>query len=441
MFVPTEKQKAALDLLTDYETEFVGYGGAAGGGKSYLGCYWLMQLGYYAPNTKYFIGRDSLKDTRESVLQSWRKLAIELEFQEWKYSDNKIQFDNGSLIDFLDLSFYPQKDPMFERFGSKEYTCGWIEEASQCHPLAFEILKTRIGRYLNYETKIKKKILCTFNPRKNWIDTTFYRPYKEGKEKKDTRFIYALATDNPHLPDDYIETLRNLKDKATKERLLNGNFDYDDDPDILIPYDKILDMFSNLQVQNMLAQKYITCDVARMGSDLAVILVWRGWEVIAIQTFDVSKTTDIQRAITALKIQYGVPNSNIIADEDGVGGGVVDNLNIKGFVNGSKPLRNPKSKKEENYLNLKTQCAYKFADRANEGGVYVSCDLSNAQKDAIKQEMGQLKTYNADHDGKLCILPKEQIKENIGRSPDYLDSLVMRVWFDLKSSTPGIIWQ
>ena len=75
---PTKKQKTAIKLLTDQETTFIGYGGAAGGGKTYLGCYWLMQLGYYAPGTRYFIGRDSLKDTRDSVLETWRKLSKEI---------------------------------------------------------------------------------------------------------------------------------------------------------------------------------------------------------------------------------------------------------------------------------------------------------------------------------------------------------------------------
>ena len=86
-------------------------------------------MGYYAPNTKYFIGRDSLKETRESVLHTWRKLSNQIGFKEWKYNDNHIYFNNGSEIEFLDLSYYPQKDPMYERFGSKEFTAGWIEEA------------------------------------------------------------------------------------------------------------------------------------------------------------------------------------------------------------------------------------------------------------------------------------------------------------------------
>ena len=199
-----------MKYLTDYETESVGYGGAAGGGKSMLGCDWLMQMGYYAPNTKYFIGRDSLTETRESVLYTWRKLAAMYNFTQWSYSENHIYLKNGSVIEFLDLSFYPQKDPLYERFGSKEYTSGWLEECGNVNYMAYEVLKTRVGRWMNDELKIKKKILSTFNPKKNWVDTTFYRPFINGKEEYKTRFIYALATDNPYLPADYIDTLRNI---------------------------------------------------------------------------------------------------------------------------------------------------------------------------------------------------------------------------------------
>ena len=60
---------------------------------------------------------------------------------------------------------------MFERLGSKEYTAGWIEEASQVNALAFEILKTRVGRWKNQQ--VKSKILCTFNPKKIGLTPSF----------------------------------------------------------------------------------------------------------------------------------------------------------------------------------------------------------------------------------------------------------------------------
>ena len=384
-----------------------------------------MQLGYYAPGTKYFIGRDSLKDSRESVLYTWSDLAKKLNFQAFKLSDAGIKFDNGSIIELLDLSYYPQKDPLFERFGSKEYTAGWIEEASQCHPQAFEILKTRVGRWRNADFNIKAKILCTFNPKKNWVDSTFYRPFIKGAEADNIKFIYALPKDNPYLPEDYIKRLYELKNESTKQRLLFGNFDYDDDPNTMIDYDKIISIFSNNHIK-LTGDRYLVADIARYGSDRAIITVWDGLTLIDYLIFDISSTTQIQNAINALRSKHNIGASNCIADEDGVGGGVVDNTGIKGFINNSKPIN------KKAYQNLKTECGYKLAEVISQ--IYVSADLNSEEVDKIKQELGQLKTWDADKDGKLRIMPKEEIKQNIGRSPDWLDNFIMRQYFLLKKS-------
>jgi hypothetical protein len=48
-----------------------------------------------------------------------------------------------------------------------------------------------------------------------------------------------------------------------------------------------------------------------------------------------------------------------------------------------------------------------------------------------------LKTYESDKDGKLRILPKEKIKEHIGRSPDWLDVFIMRMYFETVLRTSG----
>jgi len=104
------------------------------------------------------------------------------------------------------------------------------------------------------------KALYTCNPAKNWIYTDFYKPYKEGRLPKDKVFIPSLVTDNPHIDPAYIENLRK-SDETTVQRLLYGNFDYDDDPTVLMNYKEIVDLFTNSPVSGN--TNYISCDVAR----------------------------------------------------------------------------------------------------------------------------------------------------------------------------------
>jgi len=415
----TSKQTQAIDLLTDQTTDYVGYGGAAGGGKSVLGCTWLILLGSEIAGAKFFVGRDSIKDTKASVLKTWSEVAKMLNFYDYKFNDVGIIFGNGTEIELLDLTFYPYKDPLYDRLGSKEYTAGWIEEAQQVNYLAFEILKTRVGRWKN--NLCKSKILCTFNPKKNWIDSTFYRPFINGKEDKGTRFIYALPTDNPYLPEEYIQRLYELKDEATKQRLLFGNFNYDDDPSALLSFDDITEIWKPKEITDGI--KYITADIARYGSDKAVIMLWNNLQIEEIITFDISSTTQQQNAIRALATRHEVPMFRIIVDEDGVGGGVKDSLGCVGFVNNS-------TARNKNYSNLKSECGYRLAEKFNQ--ISIKANIKEDIKDIINAELGQLKTYDSDKDGKLKILPKEKIKENIGRSPDYLDNFIMRMYFELK---------
>jgi len=60
----------------------------------------------------------------------------------------------------------------------------------------------------------------------------------------------------------------------------------------------------------------------------------------------------------------------------------------------------------------------------------IDCD-SEETKQIIIEELEQIKAKDADKDGKRKVISKDEIKANLGRSPDYADTLMMRMWFEL----------
>lgn len=301
-----------------------------------------------------------------------------------------------------------------------------MEEIGQMHTLAISNLSASVGRWKNKDYDLKRKILYTCNPNKGFAFNEFYLPSKKGQLPKLRKFVKALPTDNKYLTKEYLQALDRLPENE-RQRLRFGNWEFDNDPATMIQFESIDNMYSNEYVKE--GKTYIIADIARFGSDKAVITVWNGLRLIDKVVFDVSATTEIQNAINALRVKYKVQLSNIMVDEDGVGGGVKDNLHCKGFINNGKP-------KNKNYQNNKSECGYKLAELANE--IWINCELGDKEKENINQELGMLKTYEADKDGKLRILPKEKIKDQIGRSPDWLDVFIMRMWYEIHNGSYAV---
>jgi len=51
--------------------------------------------------------------------------------------------------------------------------------------------------------------------------------------------------------------------------------------------------------------------------------------------------------------------------------------------------------------------------------------------DIVTEEMEQVKQKDIDKDGKIALVSKDIVKQNIGRSPDEWDSIMMLYWFEL----------
>lgn len=435
-----KKQEEALSVLTSNKYDQFLYGGAAGGAKSWTGVSWSLFSALSYPNTRWFIARNELKDLTDSVMVTFNKVCKAYGVTDYKFNavKNFIRFGNGSEINLIEVRYKPS-DPMYEDVGSTEYTGGWFEEIGEINKKAVSVLQTRVGRHMNGHYGLKGIVFLTCNPKQNWAKVDFYDKhlsgvlYEENKNKKNITRIYlnCLVTENPFIEQGYIETLEKQAsdDKSMYERLFKGNWDYEDNPYQLAEQEMIEEVFDNDHVTE--GKSYITADVARYGSDKAVIIAWKGWVAKEILSFAISSTQDIAHGIMYLRQKHRVPKSRCIADGDGVGGGVVDIAGIKEFRNNGSVIK--VNRDTPNYRNLQVQCLYLLSEKINDGSLYIEADLEHKVRQEIKVEFAQIQSKpNARDATKLDCKSKAEIKNDIGRSPDYRDAFLMRLFFDLK---------
>lgn len=440
-----DKQLQACEYWIDDTTEQILYGGGKGGGKSYLGCSLIFADALIYPETHYYIARGELTDLRKFTIPSIHEV-----FKNWGLNiDDYATFDgqynifnlkNGSKVFLIACKVLPS-DPLFERFGSMQMTRGWIEEAGEVAESAKSNLWLATGRWKNDVYKLKKKMLITANPKKGWMKKDFIDLWKENRLPPSRKFVQSLATDNPYLPQDYLKTLSEEKDQIRRQRLWLGDWDYEEDKDSLISFDALSDAFTNTIIKDN--NMYMIVDVARFGKDSTVFSFWEGLELFKIERFHKQSLEETKQKIKDYASINRIPYSNILIDEDGIGGGLVDGLvGVRGFVANSSPLptsnevRSKLTKVEHelvpktNFKNLKAQCAYKISELINEHKVHFN--VPDYRELVIEELSAVLRVKDIDSDGKLQIKSKEEVKQELGKSPDVGDTIIYRAWFELR---------
>ena len=430
------KQREILRVLDDDAHTEVFMGGAAGGSKSFTGCLWQIKRRLQYPESRGFIARAQLKTLKESTLLTFfdvlRRLGLKPKVDyNYNIMTSVIRFSNGSEEYLKDLFLYPS-DPDFVSLGSTEYTDGFIDEMPEITEQAYQIIRSRI-RYKLDEFKLIPKIAMGSNPCKTFIYREFYKKWKENQLEPYKAYIRASVYDNPFISQHYIENLKKL-DKVNRERLLNGNWEYSDDPMRLFDYDKILDMFTNSAERG---QKYLIGDVAGLGRDKTMISIWDGFYITEAWMQQTLTAQEVDKWLT----ERSVPSSNCLIDETGVGFGVVNELKkayhreVKGFVAGGSPIKKEDEKEidkvQHNYKNLRSQCWFTLAKYVNSGLIGIYKDLPMNMKTLIIEDLEQMKQINADKDTTLQVITKEEIKEKGGlnRSTDCGDVLMMRMFY------------
>ena len=440
--VLSEKQAEAITLLRDNVTEEILYGGAAGGGKSFLGCYWVVYNCFKYPGTRWVIGRSqlsTLKDTTLNTLFDVLEMQGIVRDKHYTYNDQNhfLKFENKSVILLKDLFSYP-RDPNFDKLGSLEITGAFIDEANEITHIAKNILYTRIRYKLSgidsdgnpYE--LCKKLFMSCNPAINWVFHEFYVPFEKGELPEHRAFVRSKVDDNPFIHATYAVGLSRMP-SAIRERLLEGNWRYDNDPARLMEFENIMNLWINDNVAR--GSKYLTCDIALHGADKFVMIVWDGFVVVRIITIPKCDAKQAEESIRKTAAFYHISLNNIIYDSDGIG------AYLKGYLKGSKAFKNNGSPinvkgKKQNYQNLKTQCCYLLAERVQAREILIMEDaiVTSKEKEDFIDELQYIKRDKIYQDGKLFVMSKDKIKESLGRSPDYADAMMMRMFFELNSN-------
>lgn len=271
---------------------------------------------------------------------------------------------------------------------------------------------------------------------------------KEGETSADWEAFHFTSWDNPNFPRKELETARDEMDMETYRQEIMA--EYVDNAGALFKYTALVDMFSNTITKN--SEKYLIIDVADDGTDKTVFSFWEGLELYRIEVFARLNSEQIIEKTREFASSERIPYSHIAVDAIGVGASVASSSLLDGIIGykssysairtDEDPTKLPNvhytkdAKLTSDYKNLRSQCVFTLANLVNNHQIAVSVD-SVRIKDAIIEELALYQDASTG-DGKRMATMKDDIKVLLGRSPDISDTLIMRMYFEVRSKlVPG----
>ena len=217
----TEKQNEAVEAVASGDFDFVLYGGAIRGGKTYWGLLTLLILCELYPNSRWAVIRESDKRIRQTTIPSFNKIQKRGHLRQTPF---EYKHHNSSVIVFMGENYDKDKD--LDAFKGLEVNGFLFEEINECQKQTFYKAFERAGSWIIPNTDIQPKpiVMATCNPTYTWVKELVYTPYKEGTLNSKWCYIPAKITDNPHLPEAYKESLKNLP-RYEYEVFVEGNWD------------------------------------------------------------------------------------------------------------------------------------------------------------------------------------------------------------------------
>jgi len=397
------------------------FGGDIRSGKT------VMQLGILTilcklyPGSRWFVIRRDRDTLKRNTIPSFHKYCSPPGFfPEFNKSDLIATAINGSQIAFM--SEAGSSDPELNRFKGLEANGFLLEQAEELREETYQIAIQRAGQW-RLDPMPPMLILLNVNPNDSWPRVKFYEPWQDEKLAAPFYFQLARLTDNPWIAPEYIDTLRKTLPPAVFARYCEGKWDAIDAPMQLVSWEVIHACKERRETKDQ--RRYMGVDVGREGKDPSVWYVGEGPNIIARRVEEKTKTTECRDITIQMMVEYSVSAEYTCLDSVGLGAGVIDELDEKGFecipfVGGTKcNTKIPGT--EFHFINHRSWANWITAEAMKKNNV------GNFSERKLLSDCGAIRYIIKDDKG-IKIESKEKFRDRTHRSSDDWDAFYMSQW-------------
>lgn len=411
-------------MLTSLENVAVLFGGGKGGGKSLLFCLWvyswcleIMKIFKLKPDPNKpplpigFIGRKQGTDFKRTTLETWKRIIPSNCYRIREQDQEIIMFDCLKV-------YYGGLDDRerINKFNSAEFAFFALDQAEETERQDVAVLQGAL-RLTHNGIVPPYKQLYTANPAECWLKEDFIDNPLPGYY-----FVPALYSDNPHLPDNYAETLTNAfrYNKALLMAYKDGSWYSLQAENSLLSAMQIADL--KLVTHYPKYRKgSVVCDPS-LGGDACVIKVMENYKVIEKLILYTREPMKIAGEMMVLGEKHKIPN--FAADvTGGLGQAILDR--IREVLPLSHRLYLSYSTCEEWFKhgkNLRSEMAWNYMMAV------IDRRIPYPQDEETRRQILAMRFKVVNSQGNILMEDKALTKKRLGQSPDEADCEIMAVW-------------
>ena len=386
----------------DSKKRFPGLIAGIGTGKTFMFLLKIWQFCEFYKNSLALIVRKEFTDLKDSTMVDFEKYfnvkvnaRKDYDFQ----NGSKIMFRHGAEMNVL-------KNINLTLFG--------IEQAEEFEDdKQFIFLRDRLR---NQSAPIRQGIIIANANGHNWVYDLWVR--NKGNNPN-FHCITARTFDNEHnLPKDFTDDLRRMEVEAPnhyRQYILN-DFEVTDADDMLF---ELQDLNGSMAIEvedAPVSETVLGVDIARYGADKCVMVqldkrLGKIWEVVKVDAWNSDLMASTGRILDAI---YRLKPDKVIVDGDGIGAGVVDRLREVGC----KVIMFRGGAKSEKAKNMRSEAYFTMQEMIKTGYLKILNDEN------LIRELLTIR-FSFTSKGERFIIPKEIMRKDNIKSPDFADALMM----------------